>query len=57
MLQTAREAGDRIGGPPAAAGAMDLGEQVALGITQCASGKDKTRIRKMPTPALSVFTR
>lgn len=57
FLQSARDAGEGIGGLPVAAGAMYLGEQVALAITQRASGEDKTRIREMLTLALSVFTR
>lgn len=57
FLQSAREGGESIGGLPVAAGAMYLGEQIALAITQRASGVDKARIREMLTLALSVFTR
>jgi AcrR family transcriptional regulator len=39
------------------AGAKYLGEQIALAITQRASGEDPARIREMLTLALSVFTR
>lgn len=57
FLQSALDVGEAIGGLPVAAGARYLGEQVALAITQRASGEDKTRIREMLTLALSVFTR
>ncbi len=57
FLQSARDAGEGIGGLPVTAGAMYLGEQIALAITQRAAGEDKTRIREMLTLALSVFTR
>ena len=57
FLQSARDAGEGIGGLPIAAGAMYLGEQIALAITQRASGEDKARIRDMLTLALSVLTR
>jgi TetR/AcrR family transcriptional regulator, copper-responsive repressor len=57
FLQSALDAGEAIGGLPVAAGARYLGEQVALAITQRASGEDKARIREMLKLALSVFTR
>lgn len=57
FLQTARDAGDWPGGLSVEAGAKYLGEQIALAITQRASGEDPTRIRKMLALALSVFTR
>jgi TetR/AcrR family transcriptional regulator, copper-responsive repressor len=57
FLQSAREAGEAIGGLPVAVGANYLGEQMALAITQRASGEDKARIREMLELALSVFTR
>jgi len=57
FLQSARDAGEGIGGLPIAAAARYLGEQIALAITQRAAGEDKARIRDMLTLALSVFTR
>lgn len=56
FLQSARDTGDWQGGLPVEAGAKYLGEQIALAITQRASGEDKARIREMLTLALSVFT-
>lgn len=57
FLQAARDAGDWPEGLSVEAGAKYLGEQVALAITQRASGEDPARIREMLTLALSVFTR
>jgi len=57
FLQKARDAGDWPDGLSVDAGAKYLGEQIALAITQRASGEDKARIREMLTLALSVFTR
>ncbi len=57
FLQAARDAGDWTGGLSVEAGATYLGEQIALAITQRASGEDPARIRQMLTLALSVFTR
>ena len=57
FLQSARDTGDWQGGLPVEAGAKYLGEQIALAITQRASGEDKARIREMLTLALSVFER
>lgn len=57
FLQAARDAGEWPDGLPVEAGAKYLGEQLALAITQRASGEDPARIREMLTLALSVFTR
>lgn len=57
FLQAARDAGDGLVGLPVMAGARYLGEQIALAITQRASGEDLARIREMMTLALSVFFR
>lgn len=57
FLQSARDAGDWPDGLSVEAGATYLGEQIALAITQRASGEDKARIREMLTLALSVLTR
>ncbi len=57
FLQSARDAGDWPAGLSAEAGARYLGEQIALAITQRASGEDPARIRQMLTLALSVFPR
>src|SRR6056297_126928 len=57
FLQAARDAGEWPEGLSIEAGAKYLGEQIALAITQRASGEDKARIREMLTLALSVFTR
>jgi len=56
FLQAARDAGDWPDGLPVEAGARYLGEQIALAITQRASGEDPARIRQMLALALSVFT-
>jgi len=56
FLQKARDAGDWPDGLSVEAGANYLGEQIALAITQRASGEDPARIREMLTLALSVFT-
>jgi len=57
FLQAARDTGEWPGGLSVEAGATYLGEQIALAITQRASGEDKARIREMLTLALSVLTR
>ncbi len=57
FLHAARDAGDWPDGLSVEAGAKYLGEQIALAITQRASGEDKARIREMLTLALSVFTK
>lgn len=57
FLQSARDAGEWPDSLSVAAGAKYLGEQIALAITQRASGEDPARIREMLTLALSVFTR
>jgi len=57
FLQACRDAGDWPGGLSVDAGAKYLGEQIALAITQRASGEDPTRIRQMLDLSLSVFTR
>jgi AcrR family transcriptional regulator len=57
FLQSCRDAGNWPDGLSVEAGARYLGEQVALAITQRASGEDPARIREMLTLALSVFTR
>ncbi len=57
FLQAARESGEWPDGLSVEAGARYLGEQIALAITQRASGEDPTRIREMLTLALSVFAR
>jgi len=57
FLQAARDVGEWPEGLSVDAGAKYLGEQVALAITQRASGEDPARIREMLTLALSVFTR
>ncbi|MEL6646412.1 MAG: TetR/AcrR family transcriptional regulator [Pseudomonadota bacterium] len=57
FLQAARDRGELSEGLSLEAGAKYLGEQLALAITQRASGEDKARIREMLTLALSIFTR
>lgn len=57
FLQAARDAREWPDGLSVEAGAKYLGEQIALAITQRASGEDPARIREMLTLALSVFTR
>lgn len=57
FLQSSLDHGEWQGGMPVAAAANYLGEQIALGITQRASGEDPARVREMLTLALSVFTR
>ena len=57
FLQAARDDGDWPNGLSIEAGAKYLGEQIALAITQRASGADPARVREMLTLALSVFTR
>jgi AcrR family transcriptional regulator len=57
FLQSCRDAGELIGGMPVAAGARYLGAQLGLGITQRASGEDRTRIREMLVLSLSVLSR
>lgn len=57
FLQSCRKDGNRTGGLSVEAGAKYLSEQIALAITQRASGEDPTRIREMLGLALSVFLR
>jgi len=57
FLQSRRDAADWPDGLSLEAGAKYLGEQVALAITQRASGEDPARIRDMLQLALSVFMR
>lgn len=57
FLHACRDAGEWSGGLPVGAGAKYLGEQIALAITQRASGEDVARIREMLVLALSVFNR
>ncbi|MAX74991.1 MAG: TetR family transcriptional regulator [Nioella sp.] len=57
LLQAARDAGELPNALSVAAGATYLGEQLALAITQRASGEDPDRIREMMALALSVFIR
>ena len=57
FLQSCRDAGEWPDGLSVDAGAKYLGEQLALAITQRASGEDPARIREMLDLALSVFTR
>ena len=57
FLQSCRDAGEWPGGLSVEAGANYLGEQLALAITQRASGEDPARIREMMALALSVFAR
>jgi len=56
FLRSRRDAGDWPGSLSVEAGAKYLGEQVALSITQRASGEDPARIREMLALALSVLT-
>lgn len=55
FLQSRLDAGEAIGGLPVAEAARYLGEQIALAITQRASGEDPARVRYMLKLALSVF--
>ncbi|MCU4653252.1 TetR/AcrR family transcriptional regulator [Roseibacterium sp. SDUM158016] len=57
FLESCREAGELPVGLSLGPGAKYLGEQVALAITQRASGEDPASIREMLTLALSVFAR
>src|SRR6056297_1968974 len=57
FLQAARDAGEWPHELSVDAGAKYLGEQIALAITQRASGEDQARIREMLDLSLSVFTR
>ena len=57
LLETRRAAGDWNGDLSAEAGARYLMEQVALAVTQRASGEDPARIREMLALALSVFSK
>jgi len=57
LLQDRRDAGDFPEKLSVEAGAKYLGEQIALAITQRASGEDPARIREMLGLALSVFDR
>lgn len=56
FLQARRDAGDWGGPLSAEAGAKYLGEQIALAITQRASGEAPASIRQMMGLALSVYT-
>ena len=55
FLRARREAGEWTEGPTVEAGARYLSEQVALAITQRASGEDRDQIRAALSWALSVF--
>lgn len=57
FLRSRRDAGDWPAGLSVDAAAPYLGEQIALAITQRASGEDPARIREMMTLALSAFGR
>ncbi|KPQ15121.1 MAG: transcriptional regulator, TetR family [Rhodobacteraceae bacterium HLUCCO18] len=57
FLQSRRDAGDWPGALSVEEGATYLGEQIALAITQRASGVDPARIRAMLELALSVLSR
>lgn len=57
FLQAARHTANWPEGLSVEAGAKYLGEQIALAITQRASGEDRARIREMLTLSLSVFPR
>jgi AcrR family transcriptional regulator len=57
FLQARRDAGDWPGALSVEEGATYLGEQIALAITQRASGVDPARIRGMLELALSVLSR
>ena len=57
FLQAVRETARWPNGLSVEAGAKYLGEQLALAITQRASGEDRARIRDMLTLSLSVFPR
>lgn len=57
FLQSCREAGDWPDGLSVDAAAPYLGEQIALAITQRASGEDKASIREMLGLAMSIFAR
>jgi AcrR family transcriptional regulator len=57
FLRSARDAGQWPVELPVEAGAKYLGEQIALAITQRASGEHPARIREMLQLALSVFLR
>ena len=57
FLGECREDGEWSGGPTVEAGARYLSEQVALAITQRASGEDAGQIRDSLVLALSVFDR
>jgi AcrR family transcriptional regulator len=57
FLQSCRDKGEFTTALSVDAGATYLGEQLALAITQRASGEDPARIREMLSLALSVFTR
>ncbi len=57
FLQARRKAGEWTKGPTVEAGARYLSEQVALAITQRASGEDPAQVRDSLSLALSVFSR
>lgn len=57
FLQACRDAGEWPEGPTVAAGARYLSEQIALAVTQRASGEERAQVRESLTLALSVFVR
>jgi AcrR family transcriptional regulator len=57
FLQAARDSANWPSGLSVESGAKYLGEQLALAITQRASGEDSARVREILTLALSVFSR
>ncbi|MEL6617946.1 MAG: TetR/AcrR family transcriptional regulator [Pseudomonadota bacterium] len=57
FLTACRDSGDWSAELSVEAGAKYLGEQIALAVTQRASGENPARVREMLTLALSVFRR
>ena len=57
FLQRCADAGEWTPGPPVETAARYLSEQIALAVTQRASGEDPSTIRVTLTLALSVFAR
>jgi len=57
FLEACRDAGEWPAGPSVEAGARYLSEQIALALTQRASGEDPAQVREMLNLALSVFMR
>ena len=55
FLRARRDAGESPGGLPTETAAAYLGEQIALAVTQRASGEAPDRVREMLTLALSVL--